>query len=444
MRRRGVRVDQTRAEEVKESLRHQVETLRRFMKWKTGIQIDVWAAATIAQALDQMGIRYPLTPKTQKPSITKQLLESSPHWFCKAVLSARQKDKLAGTFIDGVILGNLRNGRVHGEIHPLRHIDEDGGKTGTITGRLSMTRPNLQFIPKRTEEGRLIREFFEPEPGELWCSGDFSQQEPRMLVHFASITRKNGEPLPGALEARQRYRDDPEMNFHTFVAELTRLEYDPAKILNLAIIYGRGKKNTAVQLNVTEEEVAALFERHDREMPFARALSRMCMDVVAERGEIRSLLGRRARFVDWEPADWKLREPIKRPGDMPLWKARKKWPGKRLVRARAHKALNMLIQPSAADQTKLAMRAVWRAKLGRHVMIQIHDEFACTVPDHATGLEIGRVMEQACPQLTVPSHVDVKFGPNWGKLFKPDGTPAPPKELEFDESDAGRRRLTHR
>jgi len=132
------------------------------------------------------------------------------------------------------------------------------------------------------------------------------------------------------------------------------------------------------------------------------------MDMVRKRGYIRSLLKRRIHFDLWEPSDWGRRDRRM----LPIDKAREAWPNVPLTRARIHKALNSLIQPSAADQTKMAMRAVWRAGLGKHALIQVHDELCCSVPDRKIAREIADVMRDAV-KLEVPVKVDLEIGPNW-------------------------------
>jgi len=398
MRRRGVRVDVDYAEKFLVELEAENKIQMEEIKRKVGFEVNVWSATTIAKAFDTENLPYGRTA-TGKPSITAGMLERSPHWLPKLVLSVRKREKLMGTFLKGQVLGQLHNGdRVYGQIHPLR--SDDGG---TVTGRLSMSDPNLQFIPTRTGEGARIRRCFLPEKGEKWASCDFSQQEPRLLVHFASLVG-----VPGGAEAAQRYIDDPDLNYHDFAANLTGLDYKAAKILNLAIIYGRGIGETAKELGKSDIETKAMFATHHREMPFAKALSFQCMDVVRRRGYVRSLFKRRMRFPLWEPASWD-----KRDGRMlPLEKARETWPYTSLTRARIHKSLNSLIQPSAADQTKAAMKAVYDAGYGGHVLIQVHDELCCSVKDRATAVKISEVMRDAV-KLEVPVKVDVEIGPNW-------------------------------
>lgn len=402
MRMRGVRVDVPYAERIQDELTTRAAAVAAEVRHRVGFGVDIWSSRSVARAFDQEGLKYGRTAKSDDPSITAQLLEKTNHWLAKMILEARQLEKLVSTFINGQVLGQLHDGRVHGQIHPLR--SDDGG---TVTGRLSMSDPNLQFIPTRTEDGKKIRGCFLPEEGELWASCDENQQEVRLLVHYAVLMNRH-KPMPGALEARDRYLNDPALNYHEFVAELTELEYKTAKILNFAILYGRGIKETATQLGKTHDETRSLFDQHEEEMPFARALSNECQSMVRRRGYIRSFSGRRMRFPFWEPARWDDRD-----GRMLLIdQARAAWPGQRLARARIHKALNSLIQPAAADQTKETMLAVMKSGLGNHVMIQIHDELACSVPDEKTALEIAQIMQDAV-KLEVPCKIDVEISERW-------------------------------
>lgn len=411
MRWRGVRIDETRAVQIRDKLKVEVREITEEIRRRCGVPVELWGAKSIGKAFDSEGIPYNRTPKNNLPSMKKGFLEGIDHWLPRLIVKGREKDKLAGTFIDSAILGNLHRGRVHGEIHPLR--GDDGG---TVTGRLSMSNPNLQFMPARKNEGKEIRKMFLPEEGEYWASSDFSQQEPRLLVHFASKVRIDGKPIPGALEARDRYIQDPGMSYHDFAKELTGLPYKRAKILNLAIIYGRGIHNTAIELGLSKEETKELFLKHQRELPFGKAMADLCMRRVSENGYIVSLSGRRSRFPDFEPSDWSMRSGK----GFPLGRAKREWPNAvNFVRFRLHKALNSLIQPSAGDQTKEAMRAVWQADLGSHILIQIHDELASSVPDRDTALSIRDCMRDAVT-LEVPVKVDLNMGHRWEEWIDPE------------------------
>ncbi len=418
MRRRGVRIDVARAEQMERRLAGEVGELLLEVRRLTGLDVEIWEPRSVARVLDEVGVSYGKTPRSKEPQVTNETLDAD-HPACRALLAARQKDKLRGTFLEGQILGQVHDGRVHGQINPLKSQDDEGRSRGTVTGRLSMSNPNLQFIPTRTEEGRLIREAFLPEDGEEWAKLDVSQQEVRLLVHFAVLaSRSRNLPewvrrkLATALEAQRRYREDPTLDYHQMVADMTELDRKTrAKPLNFAIIYGRGIKETAAELELTIDDTKRLFAQHEEKMPFARTMSRCCQDRVNEVGYLTTLLKRRQRFPLWEPADWDIRN-----GKMLLRdQAEKEWPGAALVRARAHKALNSLVQPSAADHTKKAMLDVWRAGHGGLVKIQVHDELDLSVARREDAFRVGEIMRDAVP-LEVPVVVDAGFGASWGAV----------------------------
>lgn len=405
MRMRGIRLDLDRIEQLARSWdRRQAELIAK-IKHSTGFKIDPWVAASIARALDAEGIECPLTPKTRQPSVTQDFLRGlteSP--TAKMVMEIRSLSKLCDTFLRGQLLGQVHDGRVHGEFHPLR--GEDGG---TISGRGSMSQPNLQFMPKRTEAGRQIRRCFLPEEGCEWQSADYSQQEPRMTVHWAHLVRRRGQPLRGAPEAVERYRRDPSTSYHQLVADETGLPYAVAKALNLALTYGRGAESTAHELNRSLAETKEFIERYHESVPFVRELDAVVKQQIKRNGFIRTLSGRRCRFPFWEVAGYGK-------GDGQLARSREEALarfGQAVQRAWLHKGLNRLVQGSAADQMKYAMLAVHKEGLGQHVAVQVHDELGLTSGDRATGQMIAELMREAV-KISVPSLVDVEVGPTWG------------------------------
>jgi len=412
MRRRGVRVDLDRVDQLKTRFREDVQHEIAQIKDSTGIDVALWEPQSVARVLDYVGIKYDVTAKTRQPSIKNELLKATDHWIAKALLRAREKDKLIGTFLDGQLLGKCHDGRVHGSINPLK--SDDGG---TVTGRISMSDPNLMFIPARTAEGKLIRACLIPEEGEEWISVDYSQQEVRLLVHFAIVAsryvkfpRELRERLATAVEAQRRYLEDPNLNYHKFVAEITALAYSMAKGLNFAIIYGRGIEETSRALGISYDEAKRLFSQHREKMPFARAMADAAQRIVRERGYITTLLGRRQRFPFWEPDDWNKRT------DRLLHEqeARMMWPNQKLVRARIHKALNSVVQPSAADQMKKAMLDIWNAGYGGSVLIQVHDELNLSTGSRKIANNVAEIMRSTV-ELEVPVLTDIAYGKNWGE-----------------------------
>jgi DNA polymerase I-like protein with 3'-5' exonuclease and polymerase domains len=270
----------------------------------------------------------------------------------------------------------------------------------------SYSSPNLQQIPSRDEIiGPMIRNLFIPEEGCQWGAFDYSSQEPRIVVHYASITRDyDGNILSGALDFVDKYTDDARSDFHQIAADIVGVPRKQAKTINLGLFYGMGVTKLAGQLGLNLAEGKELFARYHAELPFIKQLTDEVSNRASKRGSIRTLLGRKCRFDKWEPASFGVHKPL------PHKEAFAEY-GSHIKRAFTYKALNSLIQGSAADQTKKAL--VDLADEGILPMIQIHDELALNIPDMATARRAKEIMEN-CVQLRVPSVVDAELGPSWG------------------------------
>jgi DNA polymerase I-like protein with 3'-5' exonuclease and polymerase domains len=151
------------------------------------------------------------------------------------------------------------------------------------------------------------------------------------------------------------------MSYHKMVAEQTGLDYKKAKILNLALTYGRGSTSTARDLKCTVDEAKAFIKQYHERLPFVRQLDQVLMGDVTREACVKTLLGRKARFTLFEPDDWQLARSCT---PVPYWKAKKLWPGMKLRLAGLHKKVNRLIQGSAADQTKKALKDLYDNGLG--------------------------------------------------------------------------------
>ena len=404
---RGVRIDMDGVEKTKQYLLKEEKIALAKIKNITGFNVEIWAAQSLSKAFDEVGLAYPKTEKGA-PSFTKAFLSENAHELPQQVVRARELNKTNGTFITTILKHVAHDGRIHSHINQIR--SDDGG---TVSGRISMNNPNLQQIPARNQElGPMIRKLFLPEEGEQWASIDYSQQEPRILVHYASIygkSRKAG-PLPRVEEFVKRYTNDPDMDFHTMVAEMADIPRKQAKTINLAMMYGMGVSKLALQLDITNDEAKDLTARYHEKVPFVKRL----MQGVAERlnqgnanGSIRSLKGRKCRFDMWEPDGFGMRKAMKYEEALVHYGNTT-----RLKRAFTYKALNRLIQASAADMTKQAMVDIH--KLGITPLIQIHDEVAVSVSNDDQVDSIVHAMENAV-KLGVPSKVDVEIGPSWGE-----------------------------
>lgn len=417
MRARGVRIDLDRAEQAQKLFlgKHQenIDEIARLSGHRIG---SVYAAEDVARAFDRVGVSYPRTGKTGAPSFKKDWLETVQHPVGHAVVAARRYLKAANDFCGAMLLDRHKNGRVHCQFHPLR--SDDGG---AVSGRFASSDPNLQQVPARDPEiGPLIRSCFLPEEGELWCASDYSQQEPRLTVHYANI-----RGFSGAADAAERYTNDPTMDYHAMMAEITGLPRKQAKNIFLGLAYGEGGAKLCAQLGLPTEwresksgarwEVAgpegqAILDEFDRRAPFVRQLSDECSRVAQSRGFVKTLSGRRRRFEMWEPIRGKATAA---PHDI----ACERHGSDNVRRAFTHKALNAIIQGGSADMTKYAIRDLYRA--GLRILVTVHDENGVSVPDEKTARLVGEIMENAV-KLSVPFKCDVDVGPSWGEA-KPIG-----------------------
>jgi len=398
MRFRGVRVDSEKAHGLQKDFVDREKNLLHKIKNLVGKDIDIWAARQIAWAFDKLKIEYPRTEKSGEPSFTQNWLSNNEHEFSKYIVQAREINKFHNTFISS-ILKYEHNGRIHGEINQLR---SDNG--GTVSGRLSMSNPNLQQLPARSKEfGPLIRGLFLPEQGCKWGSFDYSQQEPRLVVHYASSI---GEGYEGSQELVEAYAN-ADADFHQTVADICGIGRKQAKTIGLGLMYGMGKHKLSTMLGLEYEDAVALINKYNNKVPFVKQLSDRCMRKANESGAIRTKKGRKCRFNMWEPKDFGVYTPEK------FDNAVAKYGRNNIKRCYTYKALNRLIQGSAADQTKAAIVAC-KEKLGEVPILQIHDELCFNVKEDKQIKEISSVMEN-CMDLNVPSVVDVALGKNFGE-----------------------------
>ena len=396
----GVRVDLDAAERLKQKFLKTVKVKLNEIKKETGIAVELWAAASIAKAFDALKIPYGRT-KTGMPSFTKNFLAQHEHPLVQKLAEAREYDKIGNTFISS-IFRYASEGRIHGHINQLR---SEGG--GTVTGRLSMSNPNLQQIPARNPEiAAAIRGLFLPEEDQKWASIDFDQQEPRLLVHFASLTS-------GGLSG-SKYVSDPSTDFHQMVADLCEIPRSQAKTINLALMYGMGQTKLAESLDISTDAAKRLMKEYNEDVPFVKELSQAVQRKVShlhKGGFVRTLLGRKCRFDLWEPNAFVSSKAL------PREQAQIEY-GDSIRRAYLFRALNRLLQGSAADMTKKAMARVYQ-ELGYVPLIQIHDELAFSVDSEKEARKICEVMEGAV-QLEVPTPADISLGKTWGSLNEVD------------------------
>ena len=391
----GVRVDLEAASKLKNKLSLEEKQCLQKVKKETGVDTQIWAARSIAQVFEKLHLPFDRTEKTDSPSFTKNFLQNHPHPLVKLIARAREINKAHTTFID-TILKHQHKGRIHAEINQLR---SDQG--GTVTGRFSYNNPNLQQIPARNKElGPAIRSLFIPEGNKKWGCFDYSQQEPRLVVHYAAL-----QNLYGVDEVLDAYNQG-DADFHTIVADMAEIPRSQAKTINLGLFYGMGKNKLQAELGVSKDKAEDLFKQYHNKVPFVKKLMDNVMQRAQNSGKIRTLLGRLCRFHLWEPNQFGIHKAL--PHEAALMEH-----GPGIKRAYTYKALNRLIQGSAADMTKKAMIDLYREGITPH--IQVHDELDISVADKAEAAKIKSVMESAV-DLEVPNKIDYESGPNWGNV----------------------------
>ena len=395
MRFKGVRVDLEKADNIKKNLMDREAKIVSKIKGLTGIEVEIHAARSIAKAFDKLKLPYDRTEKSNEPSFTKNFLQNHPHELPKLIADAREINKAHTTFIDS-ITKHSHDGRIHADINQIR---SDQG--GTVTGRFSMSNPNLQQIPARHPElGPLIRSIFIPEEKTKWGSFDYSQQEPRILVHYAKL-----QNLEGVDEIVEAYNQG-DADFHQVVADMAGIERKQAKTINLGLMYGMGKNKLMAELGLMKDSAEKLIKQYHNKAPFVKQLMDNVSRKANDRGKIRTLLGRACHFDLWQPVQFGVFKPL------PLELARKEY-DEPLKRAFTYKALNKLIQGSAADMTKKSMVALYENGIIPH--IQIHDEVDISVESPEKAEQIIEIMESAV-ELKVPNKVDYEQGNNWGDI----------------------------
>jgi DNA polymerase I-like protein with 3'-5' exonuclease and polymerase domains len=442
---KGVRIDVLKLRLLGEDLRKKRDDILEEIKRETGLDIQIWAASSIKSLLEKRNITdYKKTPKSKMPSLPKDYLRTHKDKFLRKVAEAREYDKAANTFVDG-LLSFVYKGRIHADVNQIRG---DGG--GTVTGRFSMTNPNLQQIPSKGDIGKKMREVFLPEPGHDWGSFDYSQQEPRIVVHYALIHK-----CKGTEELKEKF-DKDKADFHQIVADMAKISRKQAKTINLGLFYGMGKNKLRVELGLEQEGAKKLFDDYHRKVPFVKEISEKFMEFSQDLKLIYTLEDRFCRFNRYETVDkrWinlKWQEWDKdityidketkkeRKGkyiDVKLLteeearaqaakkyneKMEKKWEQlekhvqdeefkEYYVPAFTYKALNRMVQGSAADMTKKAMVLLHKKGIIPH--IQIHDELCLSVKDNMKDT-VKNIMENAVP-LEINNKVDFESGPNWG------------------------------
>jgi DNA polymerase I len=389
MERAGVRVDQQVLAEMSQSMEKEVRRLEKEIWELAGVEFNCNSPTQLAEILfDKLNLEPAAKrgrPKSRSTAV--EVLEelSARHPLPKKVIEYREFTKLKSTYVDS--LPKL--------IHPVtRRLHTSYNQTGTATGRLSSSDPNLQNIPIRTELGREIRAAFVAEEGKLLLSADYSQIELRIMAHFSKDpvlveAFRNGEDIH-ARTAQEVFGVGPMGQ----TAEHRRA----AKAINFGIIYGLSAFGLAQQLGIAQKEAAQFINAYfSRYRGVKEYLDRVLVET-RKSGETKTLFGRIRPIPEINSPQVQLRNFAERT------------------------ALNSPLQGTAADLIKLAMIAISKrlkeAKLKAQMILQVHDELVFEAPPkEKTVLEdLVREEMEGVYKLEVPLGVEICTGPNWRDL----------------------------
>lgn len=376
MRKQGVRIDEVALDKTIIEFTNKEHKMQKELNKLAGRDISIWANADLALLFDRHGKPYPLTAKTKKPSFTGDFLKNTNWEPAQMVANIRSMDKMKGTFLEGQMRKMLVNGRVHANIHPMK-----GDDNGTVSGRFSYSKPNLQFIPARDPELKtLIRGMFLPEENEYWGKTDYSQIELRILAHYARGNRSD--------ELVTMWNKDPLADFHQTCADMVGVNRTTAKTINFGVVYGMGVAALAIQLGITEGEAKRVLDQYYAKLPFLKKTTAAATRQATKVGYVKTNLHRRARFDD-----------------------------KRF----AYRALNRIIQGTAADVMKKAMVDCYEAGVYNVLkpLITVHDEMDTSIPRTKEGIEALREQKRLFEntlRFKVPLIADVEVGTNWGNV----------------------------
>lgn len=390
MERNGIKVEPETLRSFGEELRERQYQLERDIYALTGEEFNINSPKQLGVVLfEKLGLKAPKKTKTGY-STDAQVLEelSAQHPVVAKILEYRQNIKLQTTYIDSLIaLINPKTERVHTTFN----------QAVTTTGRLSSTEPNLQNIPVRSEEGRMIRKAFVTRgPEYLLLAADYSQIELRVMAHFSGDRAYREAFLKGE-------------DIHRFTAaavngvepqQVTGAMRDQAKAVNFGIIYGISGFGLAKNIGVSRKEADSFIETYFQQYPGVKKYVDELIEQARNCGEARTLLGRIRKLPDLYSRNFTLRSFAER------------------------MARNTPIQGTAADIIKLAMVKIGRILTERpelgDLLLQVHDELVFEVKE-ANWKELARVVKQEMEQavaLSVPLVVDFKLGSNWGEMTR--------------------------
>jgi DNA polymerase-1 len=387
MERHGILLDTDLLREMSLELGKQLLRLEKEIYSSVGHQFNINSPQQLGKVLFGE-LRLPQSRKTKTGYSTEaSVMEAlrGVHPVIEFILEYRQLSKLKSTYVDALpALINRKTGRVHTTFN----------QTGTATGRLSSSDPNLQNIPVRGELGNKIRKAIIAPPGAYLLSADYSQIDLRVLAHLSQD--------PGLIAA---FAQDEDIHAST-ASKLFGVPRDGvtpemrrnAKTVNFGVIYGMSDYGLEQATNLTREEAAQFISLYFEKYPKVKEYLEATKEQARKLGYVQTVLGRRRFLPEINSSNRMVREAAER------------------------MAINAPVQGSSADIIKIAMinlhREMERRNLKSKMLLQIHDELLFEVPEEEVG-EMKSLVSELMPkavELRVPLKIDIKLGRNWGEM----------------------------
>jgi Mesyanzhinovviridae DNA polymerase len=402
MERNGAPLDGEKLERwLAQSEREYIETLYAIHRM-TGININPASTNDLRRVFRKCGIDVPRInmpgPTYGKETFDKHYLESIEHPAVRLIRRAKRLLSVRTKYLIPYWEEYKKFGMLRYALNQLRvSDDEEQGEVGTISGRYSSSAystgdgKNIQQVAGKKHQHSVKeeedwpykpRELIIPEAGRMGCSADADQIEYRLFAHYAKPEKILAE-----------YDKDPKTNFHrvvhAMISKYREITYELTKDCNFAGLYGAGLKKWAYMLGMDPESESTqkLYRTYHNTVPEIRALLKKAMRIAESRGYVKTMLGRRARFREDD-------------------------------RDRLHASLNRVIQGSAADEMKLKLVALRKAKTGMKLRFTVHDEVYGDVASERVAQKVSKVLNTQILKTRVPLLWTVKTGPNWNECKK--------------------------
>lgn len=401
MERNGALIDRPKLERWVHEVRDRVTKLSMELSSLVKFRVNPNSGDDMVRLFKYLGLQYPLTAGG-KPSFEADFLEKFLNKEVKLALKVRKFGSLLSKYLVKYLTALDSNNILRYSLHQLRSTEEGHG---TISGRFSMAAPNnrpganLQQVIRVKDQIRdmgpewIIRELFIPAPGKVFVAADAAQIEFRLFAHYANSAKLN-----------QAYKDNPRVDFHDKVRDMIRLviaDFDRqrAKAMNFTKVYGGGRKKVATKLGIAQAKANVFIDAYDSEFPEVQVLLDLSTRLAEQRGYVKTLYGRRARFKKPTSTDSATRQIEE-------------------IQYKPYSALNRVLQGTAGDIMKEKIFETYEAREDLQLTMRypVHDEEdGDQPPDPIYKQRFEELLNGQSVDLRIPILWEVDNGANWAE-----------------------------